>query len=364
MAERADAVVIGAGVIGLACARELAQQGCDVLVLERHSHIGAETSSRSSEVIHAGIYYPAGSLKARLCVEGRERLYRYCGEHGVAHRRCGKLIVATDPAQAGVLRAYQRQARLNGAGSLEWLDAAAVGLLEPEVRAVAGVLSPHTGIVDSHGFMLALQADIEAHGGMLALNCEVTRLVPERGRIRVVTAAAELLACRVVNAAGLAAPMLASQLVPDTPQARYARGRYYSYSAPPPFRRLVYPIAEAGGLGIHVTLDLAGAVRFGPDVEWIDTVDYRFDESHLDAFVVAIRRYFPNLDPARLHPGYTGIRPKISGPGEAAADFRIDGPRQHRVEGFVSLMGIESPGLTASLAIAREVAAHLRPAQC
>jgi L-2-hydroxyglutarate oxidase LhgO len=359
MAEPVDVVVVGAGVIGLACARLLAQSGREVLVLEQHGSIGTETSSRNSEVIHAGIYYPRGSWKARLCVAGKALLYAYCAERGVAHRRCGKLIVATDPSQLPVLSDYQSQAIANGAGPLEWLDADQVRTLEPAVQAVAGVLSPSTGIIDSHGYMLALRGDLEAHGGLVSLHTPVRRLVRDGSGLRLETDDLELAPDWVINSAGLAAPDLARAVLADTPPARYARGRYYGYAGAAPFSRLVYPVAEPGGLGIHVTLDLAGQIRFGPDVEWIDAPAYTFDDSRRGAFAAAIARYFPAVEVARLMPGYTGIRPKLGGPGEPAADFRIEGPTQHGVPGLVNLLGIESPGLTASLAIAEEVVARV-----
>lgn len=364
MAESADVVVIGAGAIGLACARRLATAGREVLVLERNGQIGAETSSRNSEVIHAGIYYPQGSLKARLCVNGKHALYGYCEDRGVPFRRSGKVIVATSREQLPVLEGYRESARGNGAGELRWLDAADVKALEPAVSAVAGVLSETTGIIDSHAYMLALQGDLEAAGGLVVLDTPVLGL--ERGDIgiRVRTAGVTLAARCVVNCAGLFAPDLAADLLPDGPRAYYAVGHYFTYAGRSPFSRLVYPVAEAGGLGVHVTLDMAGQVRFGPDVTWIDRVDYAFDASRKAAFIEAIRRYFPDVDPARLQPGYTGIRPKISGPGEPAADFSIGGPGQHGVAGLVNLMGIESPGLTASLAIADEVAVLVEAAGC
>ncbi len=359
-AEAVDAVVIGAGVVGLACARALALGGLDVVVIERHGQIGTETSSRNSEVIHAGIYYPSGSRKAALCVQGKALLYRYCEEHAVPHRRCGKIIVASSEAQVPVLRQYQAQAEQNGVAPLPWLSAAEVAELEPAVQAVAGVLSESTGIIDSHGYMLALQGDLQAAGGMIAFGTEVLGIEPVARGLRVRTSALDLDAGWVVNAAGLAAPEVARWLCPDAPRGYYARGHYYAYEGRAPFSRLVYPVAEAGGLGVHVTVDLGGQVRFGPDVVWIDRVDYGFDDSRRQAFETAIRRYFPGLESQRLHPGYTGIRPKISGPGEPAADFRIDGPAAHGVAGLINLLGIESPGLTASLAIAEEVAGVVR----
>ncbi len=357
MAERLDCVVVGAGVIGLAVGRALAMRGLEVVVVERSELIGSETSSRNSEVIHAGIYYPTNSLKAELCVEGKHLLYEYCASHQVPHRRCGKIIVATTEGQLDTLRAYQRQALDNGVGALRWLGADEVRELEPEVKAIAGVYSESTGIIDSHALMLSLQGELEHHGGMLALNTEVENLAALGDGISVTTNALQLEARWLINCAGLQAPVLSRRLTEDAPGPHYARGHYYAYSGKTPFSRLVYPVAQAGGLGVHVTLDLAGQARFGPDVRWIDTVDYTFDDSHRDEFVAAIRCYFPALDESRLHPSYTGIRPKIVGPGEPAADFRIDGPARHGVGGFVHLLGIESPGLTASLAIAKRVVA-------
>ena len=358
-AETADVVVIGAGVVGLACARALALAGRDVVVVERHPLIGSETSSRNSEVIHAGIYYPPGSLKARLCVTGKALLYAYCAEHAVPHRRCGKIIVASHEDQVSKLRGYQDLARRNGVGELGWLTGADDAALEPAVKAEAGALSESTGIIDSHAYMLALRGDLEAAGGMIAFGTEVAGLTRTPRGIRVHTDSLELESRWVINAAGLSAPLVAGWLVPNGPRAWYARGRYYVYEGAAPFSHLVYPVAEAAGLGVHVTLDLGGQARFGPDVAWIDEVSYDFDDSRRGDFEAAIRRYFPALDSARLHPGYTGIRPKISGPGEPAADFRIDEPVEHGVDGLVNLLGIESPGLTASLAIAELVRAQV-----
>lgn len=355
MAEAVDCVVIGAGVVGLACARALTRRGREVLVLERHLAIGTETSSRNSEVIHAGIYYPAGSNKARLCVAGKHALYTFCAEHGVGHRRCGKVIVAGSDGQRPRLEALAAQARANGVGDLRWLGRRELAELEPEVEGVAALLSPSTGIVDSHGFMLALQGELEAGGGVIAFATEVLGLAAEGGRVRLETAELTLSARWVINAAGLSAPALAALLDPAAPEGRYAVGHYYSYSGRSPFQRLVYPMPEDGGLGVHVTLDLAGQARFGPDVRWQPAPDYRFDDSRYGDFVNAIRSYYPGLDEARLQPGYTGVRPKISGPGEPAADFRIDGPECHRIAGLVNLLGIESPGLTSALAIAEDV---------
>jgi L-2-hydroxyglutarate oxidase LhgO len=359
MAERVDCVVIGAGVVGLACARALARGGREVVVLERHRQIGTETSSRNSEVIHAGIYYESGSFKARLCVRGKALLYAHCEAYGVPFRRCGKIIVATDAAQLETLRGYQQRALANDVGELRWLVPEEVAGLEPAVRCVGAVLSESTGIIDSHAYMESLVGDLEAHGGVVAFATEILSGRSERGRVRLETAQLTLDAALVVNATGLSAPDLARRLAEHPaaalPTAYYAKGQYYTLTGQSPFRRLVYPVAEAGGLGVHVTLDLAGQARFGPDVIWIDGIDYRFDDRNRDRFITAIRRYYPDLDADRLQPGYTGIRPKISGPTEPSADFLIAGPEAHGVAGLIHLLGIESPGLTASLALADEV---------
>lgn len=356
MAEALDCVVIGAGVVGLACAARLATAGRDVLVVEQHTLIGAETSSRNSEVIHAGIYYPSGSEKARLCVQGKALLYAYCERYAIPHARCGKIIVAVTEDQKDVLDGYYLQASANGVDDLEWLDEPSLRTMEPGVRGVAGLLSPSTGIIDSHSYMLSLQGRLEAAGGMIAFGCRVRDIRRAGGR-PVLRLEGQELACRtLINSAGLSAPGLAAGVDPTAPQAYFARGHYFSYSGKPPFSRLVYPVAEPGGLGVHVTLDLAGQIKFGPDVQWCDGVDYEFDDSRKAAFADAIRRYFPALDMDRLRPDYVGVRPKISGPAEAPADFRIDGPDAHGVPGLVNLLGIESPGLTASLAIAERVA--------
>jgi L-2-hydroxyglutarate oxidase LhgO len=363
MTERVDCVVIGAGVVGLACGRALAIAGREVLVLERHRQIGTETSSRNSEVIHAGIYYPTGSLKAQLCVRGKALLYEYCRSHPVGYRRCGKIIVATDESQLDALRGYQRTSRANGAGELRWLSVSEVAELEPEVRCVAGIWSESTGIIDSHSYMQSLQADLEAARGIVVFGTVVHDGRVDAQGIRLSTDALEIEAHSVINSAGLEAPALARRLhqTPSCPfpESFYAKGHYYAYDGRSPFQRLVYPVAEPGGLGVHVTLDLAGQARFGPDVLWQDSVDYSFDERNRERFVAAIRRYFPALDADRLHPAYTGVRPKISGPKDPAADFSILGPAAHGGRGIVHLLGIESPGLTASLAIGENVLAAL-----
>jgi len=353
--ERIECVIIGAGIVGLAVAQALAKTGRDVLVLERNAAPGEEASSRNSEVIHAGIYYPTGSLKAQLCVRGKHLLYAHCDEFAIDHRRCGKLIVATRERQFDTLREYQRQAELNGVGELPWLSAAQAVRMEPQLHCLGALHSPTTGIVDSHAYMLSLQMLLEEHGGTLACNVTVSGLRAAQRGLVVKTPDLDLLAGLVVNSAGMYAPRLAASIDPRAPAAHFARGHYYALSGAAPFQRLVYPVAEPGGLGVHVTLDLAGQVKFGPDVQWIDEPDYAFDAHNRTSFVAAIKRYYPALDEARLHPSYTGIRPKLSARGEPPADFRIDGPRAHGIDGLINLLGIESPGLTASLAIAEQV---------
>lgn len=360
--EKVTAVVIGAGVIGLACARALAQKGIDTLILERHGRIGSETSSRNSEVIHAGLYYPTGSLKARLCIEGRRRLPAFCERHGVAFRQCGKLIVATSHEQEARLLALKQQGEDNGVEDLRLLAPTETQTLEPALRCTAALLSPSTGIIDSHALMLALLADAESAGATLALNCAVQRATVETDGIVLEVAdigtgaQTRLQARTVINAAGLSAPAVARGIdglpAEFIPEARYAKGSYYALQGKPPFSRLIYPLPEPGGLGVHLTLDLAGQARFGPDVEWIGAPDYRVDPVRADAFYAEVRRYWPGLKDGALAPAYAGVRPKISGPGEVAADFLVQGPGTHGVPGLINLFGIESPGLTAALSIA------------
>ncbi|WP_029008599.1 NAD(P)/FAD-dependent oxidoreductase [Azospirillum halopraeferens] len=367
--ERVECVVVGAGVVGLAVARRLALAGREVVVLEAAEAIGTGTSSRNSEVIHAGIYYPSGSLKARLCVAGRDALYGFCAERGIAHRRLGKLIVATDGSQVAKLEAIRRQAAANGVEDLRLLDAAAVRALEPELHAVAALLSPSTGIIDSHGLMLALQGDAEDRGAMIAFHSPLTggRVTDDGIELAVGGAEPTRIACTVlVNAAGLGAWDVARGLegfpAAAVPPRRLAKGNYYAPErGRAPFRHLVYPVPEDGGLGVHLTLDLAGQARFGPDVEWLDGTahDHTVDPGRAGRFYDSIRRYWPGLPDGCLVPAYCGIRPKLSGPGEPAADFLIQGPADHGIGGLVNLFGIESPGLTACLAIADAVAARL-----
>jgi L-2-hydroxyglutarate oxidase LhgO len=364
--ESVDAVVVGAGVVGLAVARALALSGREVLVLEAEEGFGTQTSSRNSEVIHAGIYYPVGSLKARLCVAGKALLYRYCADRGVAHRRIGKILVAADASELPALAGYAKKAAANGV-ALEPMTAAEVARREPAVRAVAGLWSESTGIIDSHGLMLALLGDAQARDAMLVVQTPVTGVrVIDRG-FELSTGGADpmRLRCRMlVNSAGLAAQQMAASIdglaLQHVPPAHYAKGHYFSLAARSPFTHLVYPMPDEAGLGIHVTLDLAGRCKFGPDVtRWLSAPDYVFEEGLEPRFAAAIRRYWPGLPDGALQPDYTGVRPKVSGPGQAAGDFVLQGPGAHSVTGLVNLFGIESPGLTASLAIAREVASML-----
>jgi L-2-hydroxyglutarate oxidase LhgO len=363
--DEVDCIVAGAGVVGLAVARELALSGRDVLILEAADAIGTATSSRNSEVIHAGLYYAPGSLKAGLCVSGRDSLYEYCAERGIPHERCGKLIVATSAGQEAALDAIADNAGKSGAGALQKLTAAEAKELEPALACTAALLSPDTGIVDSHALMLSLLGDAEAAGAMLGLNTEISGGRMEGGRVVLTTrdtqsgGTFEIATRDFVNAAGLGATALAGALEGldprFVPQQRLAKGNYFSVTGRAPFSRLIYPVPEPGGLGIHLTLDLNGIARFGPDVEWVEGLDYRVDPARAQRFYGAIRTYWPELADDSLQPAYSGIRPKLSGPGEANADFVIQGAEAHGIAGLVNLFGIESPGLTSCLAIARHV---------
>jgi L-2-hydroxyglutarate oxidase LhgO len=359
--DRVDCVVVGAGVVGLAVARALALQGREVLLLEAAEGIGTGTSSRNSEVIHAGIYYAPGSLKARLCVQGRTLLYRYCAERGIGHRRCGKLIVATSAAQVAELETIRARALANGVDDLSLLSGAQARALEPALACEAALLSPSTGIVDSHGLMLSLQGDLENAGGVLAFNSALALASVEDDAIFLEASdGTGLIATTLVNAAGLHAPALARRFAGldacHVPTPYFAKGNYFTLAGRSPFSRLIYPVPEAAGLGVHLTLDLGDQAKFGPDVEWVDSPDdLQVDPARGDAFYAEVRRYWPDLKDGALQAGYAGIRPKIQAPHEAAMDFLVQGPQQHGRPGLVNLFGIESPGLTSSLALADHV---------
>lgn len=367
--ESVDCVVVGAGVVGLAVARSLALAGREVIVVEAAEGIGTGTSSRNSEVIHAGIYYPKGSLMARACVEGRRKLYAYCKEHDVPHRNCGKLIVATNAQEDSMLASIQGRAEANGVEQMRVLSAAEARQLEPNLQCTSALFSGSTGIIDSHTYMLALQGDLEANGGMIAFNSPFTggRVVEDGIEIEVGGAEPMKLKTRLlVNSAGLYAPDLARTIVgmpaDKIPTAYYAKGNYFTLSARSPFTRLIYPVPVPGGLGVHITIDMGGQAKFGPDVEWIDPgtpdkIDYTVDIHRADKFYAAVRKYWPELKDGTLQPGYAGIRPKIVPQGAPAQDFTLQGPAEHGVPGLIHLFGIESPGLTASLALAEHVRA-------
>jgi L-2-hydroxyglutarate oxidase LhgO len=357
--ESAECLVVGAGVIGLAVARALARAGREVIVVEGESGIGAGVSSRNSEVIHAGIYYPPGLVKTRLCVDGKAMLYAFCQEFGVAHKRCGKLLVAANAGEVDKLAALKAQAEANGVADLIWLSGEDACALEPALVAHRALLSPSTGIVDSHAFMLALRGDAEAHGAMIAFETPVLAgqvgdqgFVIETGGPAPMRIAADI----VVNAAGLGAQALARSITgmpaETIPPLHLAKGNYFSLSGRSPFSRLIYPMPTPGGLGVHLTLDLAGQAKFGPDVEWVDAIDYDVDPRRAGSFYAAIRTYWPDLPDGALQPAYAGVRPKIARPGGSTTDFLLQTEKDHGVAGLINLFGIESPGLTASLAIA------------
>ena len=360
--DKVECVVIGAGVVGLAVARRLAQSGREVIVLEAAEGIGTVTSSRNSEVIHAGIYYKAGSLMARMCVAGKHALYRYCSEHGVPHRNCGKLIVATTPKETEKLDSIRAHAQANGVLDMRVLSGEEARALEPALKCDAALLSPSTGIIDSHAYMLALRGDAEDAGAAFAFHTPLIRAKASAGGIELEAGggAPMTLACNLlVNAAGLDAPALARVIdgmpIDLIPHAYLAKGNYFSCSKKAPFSRLIYPVPEPGGLGVHLTLDMAGQARFGPDVEWGDRIDYEVDPARAERFYPAIRKYWPTLPDGALMPSYSGMRPKIVPPAVASQDFMIQGPKDHGVDGLINLFGIESPGLTSSLAIADHV---------
>jgi L-2-hydroxyglutarate oxidase LhgO len=362
--ERVECAVIGAGIVGLACARALAMAGREVAILEAEGAIGTHTSSRNSEVIHAGIYYAKGSLKATSCLAGNRRLYEYCVARGVPHARCGKLIVAADEAQVAELGQIRTKAHANGVTDLVCMTRPQALALEPALSCAAALYSPSTGIIDSHALMLAYLADAQAHGAVLALKSPLDEVRRRKDGLELRVRGGDPVRARLlVNSAGLRAPSVAKAIEGYQPRLAppelYARGNYFTLSGRAPFSRLVYPVPEPGGLGVHVTLDLAGRARFGPDVEWVDAIDYRVDPARAERFYGAIRRYWPALADGTLAPGYAGIRPKTAGPGAPAQDFLVQGPAEHGVAGLVNLFGIESPGLTASLALADHVATLL-----
>ena len=370
--DRVDALVIGAGVVGLAVGRALAQGGLETIVAETQDGIGQGVSSRNSEVIHSGLYYPPGSLKARLCVRGKDLLYALCASHGVDHRNCGKLTVANSPQEKAALLRLQDRAAANGV-AVQWLEAAQAQALEPALQCQAALLSPSTGVVDSHGFMLALQGDLEGAGGMVAFGSAVesARLSTRGPHIVRMADGSELEAGIIVNSASLHACALARRFeglqAQFVPRESFAKGNYYALAGRAPFSRLIYPAPADAWLGVHLTLDLGGQARFGPDLEWLgvttpEAIDYSVDPRRADSFYAEVRRYWPGLPDGALQPSYSGVRPKIHGPGQLAPDFRIDGPAWHGVGGLVNLFGIESPGLTSALAIAEEVLQQLAPA--
>lgn len=362
MTESVETLVVGGGVIGLAIARELALDGREVVVIEAESLVGSGISARSSEVIHAGIYYPSGSLKARMCVRGRERLYQYCDRYGVSYQRLGKLIIATSKQQLSRLQALMKLGQANGVDDLVRLSNSEINNLEPSIKADAAIYSPSTGIIDSHGLILSLKGEIESAGGFVVVNTafQSGEVLADGFKVMTVGETPYTLHCQIlINAAGLAAQAIAKSLhglkPSSIPKQYLAKGNYFSFVGKHDFNHLVYPIPEIGGLGIHATLDLAGRVRFGPDVEWVNSLNYDVDPNRVDMFFSTIRNYWPGLGDYTLLPDYAGIRPKLVGPNESAADFVIQTDAQHGIPRLINLFGIESPGLTSSLAIAEYV---------
>ncbi len=365
--EQVDCIVIGAGVVGMACARVLAQSGREVIVIEKESMPGTEISARNSGVIHAGIYYPTASLKAELCLRGKELLYPYCEDHAVPHRKCGKLIVATSTDEEPALERIKLLAHANGVDDLTYLSTEEINEREPDLNITKALFSPSTGIIDVHGLILAFQGDLENYGGMIALNTPVLGgEITDNGIVLKTGGESPMTLCAktVINAAGLGATGFTQKIngFPKDliPQLHYAKGNYFSLSGKSSFKHLIYPLPEAAGLGVHVTLDLEGQVRFGPDVEWTKELEYEVDPARSAPFYEAIRRYWPALEQGALTPDYSGIRPKLQAPGEGASDFVIQGYDTHGVTGLVNLFGIESPGLTSCMAIAEKVLA-IRP---
>lgn len=360
-----ETIVVGAGVVGLAIARACAERGQGVLVVEQHDIIGSETSSRNSEVIHAGLYYPPGSLRARFCVDGKHRLYDFCAEYGVPHRRCGKVLVATAEDQRPKLAAIAETARSNGVDDLIEMSPADVAAIEPEVACVAALYSPSTGCIDTHAFMLALQGGIEAMAGEVVLRTHVTAaaIEPATGYALTLADGTRVTTRRLVLSAGLHATKLADTMALPAPyvppRTYYAVGQYYALSGKSPFTHHIYPLPQGAWLGLHATVDMGGRCKFGPDIEWIPDIDYTFDPTKLAQFLDFIRSYYPGLDADRLHPDYTGIRPKLYREGEPVPDFAIHGPSEHGQSGLAMLFGIESPGLTSALAIGDYVAGLL-----
>ena len=364
--ENIECTVIGAGAVGLAVARALALQGREVIILESASSIGTETSSRNSEIIHAGIYYEPGSLKAELCVRGKLALYDYCKSRGIPFKRCGKMIVATNKNQIENLKALQKKAVANGVTDLIWQDKKATLEMEPALNAMASLLSPSTGIIDSHALMLSYQGEAEANGAVIAFNTPVLSgkttdkaILLHIGGETPMTVKSKF----VFNCGGLNAQKIAANLIgfPDkyVPETHYAKGNYFSLNDKNPFTHLIYPIPEEAGLGVHLTIDLSGQARFGPDVEWIDKIEYEVDSSRVSKFYHAVRNYWPDLKDDTLIPGYSGIRPKLKGEGFPSMDFVFSGPLSHGVQGLVNLFGIESPGLTSSLVIADKAISYI-----
>jgi L-2-hydroxyglutarate oxidase LhgO len=362
-----DAMVVGAGAVGLACGYALAQRGLSVVVVEKQPVIGMGISSRNSEVAHGGLYYPTGSLKARLCVQGRRRLYAFLETHGVAFDRCGKIVVASQDADIERLEAIEAQAIANDVEGIARLSAAQALALEPELKVVMALISPQSGVFDSHGYMLALQGEIEDRGGAVVIDTPFVGAAPiPAGGFRVRTGGADPaeLTCRLlVTAPGLSAQAVAAEIegfpADRIPKLHYGKGVYFMLHGPAPFKHLIYPPPIPGALGVHYRRDLGGQARFGPDLQFVDTEDYSVDPAKVGGFEAYIRKFWPGLPDGALTPDYAGIRPKLHGPGEPQPDFRIDGPADHGIEGLIALFGIESPGLTSSLAIGEAVAARL-----